>query len=154
MDSLYTDKNLDEWKSITADLLDKNPLNIEEIVEITLDAWERIFQSEICDLKIGKDIYPNPQMMGYFIETIIASHLSKKYPDIWKHGREKTEKDIVCLTNQDYSIEVKSSSSSKKLSPNTKPLQSAFVGTRSGWAINFFMMISSSPGRSMQSGSS
>lgn len=118
MKSPYTDQNLDEWKFITANLLDKNPLNQKEIVEIILNAWECIFQSKICDLRIGKDIYPNPQMMGYFIETIIASHLSKKYPDVWKHGREKTEKDIVCLTNQDYSIEVKSSSSSKQIFGN------------------------------------
>lgn len=118
MKSPYTEQNLDEWKSITLDLLEKNPLNQKEIVEIILNAWECIFQSKICDLKIGEDIHPNPQMMGYFIETVVASHLAKKYPDTWKHGKEKIEKDIVCLINEDYSIEVKSSSSSKQIFGN------------------------------------
>lgn len=118
MKSPYTEQNLDDWKSITLDLLNKNPLDQKEIVDIVLNAWNGIFQSKICDLQIGKDIFPNPQMMGYFIETVIASHLSKKYPDIWKHGKEKTEKDIVCLIDEDYSIEVKSSSSSKQIFGN------------------------------------
>ncbi len=118
MQSPYINKPTSEWQLITKELVSQIPLNTDDIVNIVLQSWECIFQSEICELKIGKDIFPTPQMMGNFLETAIAANLSKKYPNIWKHGKEKDEKDIVCLTNQDYSIEVKTSSSSNQIFGN------------------------------------
>jgi hypothetical protein len=118
MQSPYINKPTSEWKSITTELVSQIPLNTDELVKIVLQSWECIFQSEICELKIGTDIFPSPQMMGNFLETAIAANLSKKHPDIWKHGKEKDEKDVVCLTNQDYSIEIKTSSSPKNIFGN------------------------------------
>jgi hypothetical protein len=132
MQSPYTDKTPDEWGTVTIELLKENPLNQREIVDIIFKAWDGIFRSKIDGLQIGKDIFPNPQMMGYFIETIVAVRLSEKYPTIWKHGKEKHEKDIVCLTNLDYSIEVKSSSSTKQIFGNRSyAQQQADIATKS-----------------------
>ena len=86
MKSPYEGKHEGEWKEITQKLLSSHPLNQQEIVEIILHAWDCIFKSKICDLQIGKDIFPNPQMLGYFIETLAAVKLAEKYPLIWKHG--------------------------------------------------------------------
>lgn len=118
MQSPYINKPTSEWKLITKELVSQIPLNTDELVAIVLQSWECIFQSEICELKIGTDVFPTPQMMGNFLETAIAANLSKNHPDIWRHGKEKDEKDVVCLTNQDYSIEIKTSSKFKKIYGN------------------------------------
>ena len=118
MKSSYQNKPFSEWKAITENLLAHHPINQEEIVQIILDAWEGIFNSKICGFQIGKDIFPNPQMLGYFIETITAAHLAKQYPKLWKHGKEKNEKDIVSLLDGDFSVEIKSSSSRKQIFGN------------------------------------
>lgn len=123
MQSPYINKPTSEWKSITEELvlqlLSNTELSKEKIVEIVFQSWECILKSEICGFKIGIDVFPNPQTMANLLETVIAANLSKKYPTIWKHGKKvKVEKDVVCLTNQDYSIEIKTSSSSKQIFGN------------------------------------
>ncbi len=65
MTSPYSSKPITEWKEITEKLLTQNPLDKQVIVKIVLESWECIFQSKICNLQIGKDIFPNPQMLGY-----------------------------------------------------------------------------------------
>ncbi|MCU0391090.1 MAG: ScaI family restriction endonuclease [Thermoflexibacter sp.] len=118
MKSPYIGKDENEWQEITQNLLNSHPLNQKEIVDIILKAWDCIFESKICSLQIGKDIFPNPQMLGYFIETLTAVKLAEKYPHIWKHGTEKHEKDIVYLQNDDFSIEIKSSSHASQIFGN------------------------------------
>lgn len=120
MKSPYENIPSAEWGEITKVLLPQNPIyKIKgEVVEIILDAWKCIFDSKICDLQIGKDFIPSSSNLGFFIENLLAIKLAERYADIWKHGKEKDEKDIVCLTNNDYSIEVKASSSAKSIFGN------------------------------------
>ena len=44
------------------------------------------------------------------IHELIPYKLGGLYPDIYKAGTEKNEKDIHCLTNDFFSIEIKASS--------------------------------------------
>ncbi len=130
MTSPYNSKPVAEWKGITEELLAQNPLDKQEIVRIIVESWECIFESKICNLQIGKDIFPNPQMLDYFVETLTAAKLVNQYPKLWKHGKEKTEKDIVCLSNDDYSIEVKSPSSTKQIFGNRSYAQEQSTATK------------------------
>ncbi len=114
----YKDRPISEWQAVTDKLISEHPLDKQEIVAIILHAWGEIFNTNIGGLKIGTDFMPNPQMLGFFIETLTAVFLAKKYPAIWKHGKSKEEKDIVCLENHYFSIEVKSSSSAKQIFAN------------------------------------
>jgi ScaI restriction endonuclease len=120
MQSSYPYKNIpiEDWLKVTNQLIDQHPLDKNDIVEIILYAWDEIFNASIGGLKIGSDFMPNPQMLGFFIETLTAIFLAKKYPTIWKHGKTKEEKDIVCLSDTYFSIEVKSSSSPKQIFAN------------------------------------
>ncbi|TAE03347.1 MAG: ScaI family restriction endonuclease [Bacteroidetes bacterium] len=113
MKSPYENKNVSEWKQITENLLAQNPIyeKREELVKI-------IFDSKICALQLGKDFIPSYSNLGFFIENLTALKLAEKYTTQWKHGKDKNEKDIVCLDNSDFSIEVKSSSSSKYIFGN------------------------------------
>ncbi|TAE19647.1 MAG: ScaI family restriction endonuclease [Bacteroidetes bacterium] len=118
MQSPYKDQPKENWLAITQKLLAQNPLEQDTFVKIVLEAWDCIFSSDICGLRIGKDILPNPQMLGYFIETLTAHRLAKAFPTVWKHGIAKNEKDIVCLTDDKFSFEMKASSSDGKIYAN------------------------------------
>lgn len=120
MKSPYENKNVSEWKQITENLLAQNPIyeKREELVKIIFDSWKCIFESKICALQLGKDFIPSYSNLGFFIENLTALKLAEKYTTQWKHGKDKNEKDIVCLDNSDFSIEVKSSSSSKYIFGN------------------------------------
>ena len=118
MKSPYKGKSVVEWNEITKGLIEAHLLDNEEIVKIILESWEAIFNSKIANLTMGTDIIPNPQMLGFFIESITAAKLAEKHPSIWKHGKSKDEKDIVCLTDNNLSIEMKASSSSGKIFGN------------------------------------
>jgi hypothetical protein len=138
----YSDRPISEWQATTEQLLAANPLDQKTLVAIVLNAWQCILDSKICELQIGKDFFPNPQMMGYFIETLTAIHLSERFPMIWRHGKEKDEKDVICLTDDAFSIEIKSSSSPNKIFGNRSYAQEqtdASTKSKSGYylAINF-----------------
>lgn len=121
MESPYLNKPESEWLQITQKLLPQNPIYAQkdELVKIILEAWDCIFKSTICSLQIGKDFIPSYSNLGFFIENLTAIKLAERYPHLWKHGRNTaTEKDIVCLKNDDYSIEIKASSSPKSIFGN------------------------------------
>ncbi len=118
MDSPYQNQPKEKWLEITKTLLAQNPLEQETFAKIVLEAWDCIFASDICGLRIGKDIFPNPQMLGYFVETLTAHRLAKAFPAVWKHGIAKNEKNIVCLTDDKFSFEMKASSSDGKIYAN------------------------------------
>jgi len=62
-----------DWPSKTEELLRSYPIARDEIAEIVLGEWESIFESRIGNhgLRIGKDLFPQPQIMGYFLHELI-----------------------------------------------------------------------------------
>lgn len=117
--SPYAGKNPLEWRGITKYLLDNFPLTREAMVQVTLDAWKDIFHSEIGREKfiIGKDIFPRPQIIGFFLHELIPLKLHSRFPE-WKKDKEVSEKDMVYTPDIKYSLEIKTSSHPSKIFGN------------------------------------
>ena len=148
MNSPYSSKKNDRWLSITKKLIASHPLSLEEIRDIILISWEDLWSTSI-----GKnprfsflEINPPAQVIGYFLEKLIAKNLSHKYPAIWRGGKG-TEKDLHYIKNIKYSIEMKSSGQpSLKVYGNRsygQKLNDQSIGKKdkSGYyiTVNFFM---------------
>lgn len=114
MNSPYEDKPVSQWDSITNDLIQKSPLDEKEIVSVVLEAWDKIKLTKIGDeLQVGIDVFPSPQIMGNYLHLMIAALLEKKHPSVWRREKVKGDKDVVCITNDNFSIEIKTSSQNK-----------------------------------------
>lgn len=116
--SPYYEKDISEWSNVTEELIKKHPLTEEEIVTAVLEAWNAIFESKIGGLIIGTQINPQPQIMGFFMHELIPYKLSQLYPDKYRVGNAKTEKDIHCIKDDFFSIEVKTSSNPNQIFGN------------------------------------
>jgi hypothetical protein len=101
------------WPAITDRLLRTFPVAMPEIVEIVLASWEDIFHSRLGTraYQIGRDIWPEPQIMGFLLHELIPLNLAAARPSQWRRGRAATECDAICERNSDHSFEIKTSSS-------------------------------------------
>ena len=80
-------------------LIDQHPLK-STLATVVLQAWDIILDSKIGDFRIGKDIFPEPQIMGFFLHDVIALLLEKQFSDEYCLGNPKTQKDIHNLQNE------------------------------------------------------
>ncbi len=140
MKSPYKDLPKEQWETKTKDLINSHPLK-NDIVDIVLSSWNAIFESNLAGFKIGKDIYPEPQIMGFFLHCLIALHINKKYPD-YKVGAAKTEKDIHNVKDDSLSIEIKTSSHKSQIFANRSYAQPQVGNEKKGKdgyyiAVNF-----------------
>ena len=117
--SPYEGRDQSEWLDVTKELVAKFPLSSNEIVKLVMGAWEDIYSSSLggVDIKIGKDIFLPAQAIGVLLEKLIAVRLHG-VDSRWRGGEAKTEKDIVFLENDDFSFEIKTSSSKSGLYGN------------------------------------
>jgi hypothetical protein len=108
-----------KYIDITKKLMDEFPLSIDVIVSVVQEAWNDLYTSSFgsTEIKIGEDIFLPAQATGVILEKLIAVRLSNMDSN-WRGGEAKTEKDIVCLTNDKYSFEIKTSSSKNGLYGN------------------------------------
>lgn len=108
-----------KWKKITEKLVEDFPLDSKTLCSIVNSAWEDIYTSSFGDtnLKIGEDIFLPAQAIGVILEKLIAIHLSKVDAD-WRGGAIKVEKDIVNISKNELSFEIKTSSSKSGLYGN------------------------------------
>ena len=117
----YVNKNEDEWFDITCNLIKNHPLDMDIMVDTVLETWEDIFNSSFGknDIKIGVDIFPTPQIMGFLLHELIPINLKAKLSsDDWVKDKEVSEKDLVYRPNLDYSVEIKTSSDKKRIFGN------------------------------------
>lgn len=139
--SIYATVSPDKWIEITKELLARHPLKPKEIVDVVLTSWTDIFKSKIGRGKIGQDIFPKPQIMGFLLHELIPLELAARYPKLWRGEKTSADKDIVCVRNEIYSIEVKTSSNPKKIFGNRSFSQetSSTKKSKDGFylAINF-----------------
>lgn len=87
------------------------------LVEAVLESWEDIFRSQIGFAKIGRDIFPTPQIMGFLLHELVPARIGHLYPE-WRKDESSTEKDLVNLNNPLLSIEIKTSSNPTKVFGN------------------------------------
>lgn len=118
MTSPYAGKQISEWLKITEDLISKHPFSEKEIVDVVLKSWDDIFNSKIGSFYIGKDIFPTPQIMSFFLHELVAHYLSLANTGIYKVGVLKHEKDIHHLNNDQLSVEIKGSSHNSQIFGN------------------------------------
>ena len=120
MSSPYKIDAADTWLATTERLIDSFPIDTKEIIEIVIEAWENLYSSSFGNgkLVIGKDIFLPAQATGVILEKLISEVLASRYPQIWKSGSTKIEKDVVNLKNDKFSFEIKTSSSPSGLYGN------------------------------------
>jgi hypothetical protein len=143
MSSPYKGVPPDRWSEVTRKLVEKHPLSTQEIVDVVLSSWESIFASGIGPkgFRIGKDIFPKPQIMGFFLHELIPLELTAKKSSIWRGGTSSDDKDIVHIPDSTYSIELKTSSNPRHIYGNRSYAQESSRGrkAKSGYylAVNF-----------------
>jgi hypothetical protein len=99
MVSPYFGIPVEKWADKTKELIEQHPLDVNEIYEIVISVWEEIFESSITSrgYKIGKDIFPSPQIIGYLLHELIPLELSSRYPQLWRREENAKEKDLVYI---------------------------------------------------------
>ncbi len=110
--SPYSNLDMVDWELKTLELIEQYPLNLDELRDIALQTWQILWQTRIGTGKsaIRLDEIDVPAMVvGYFFEKLYARELGNRYPNQWRGGQSRDEKDIVCLTNPFFSTEMKSS---------------------------------------------
>jgi len=143
MRSPYKGYTQDKWLNITRKLAKNHPLEEKEIVDVVIDAWDSIFESSLGtkSFHIGKEIFPKPQIMGFLLHELIPLELAARYPKLWRGEKSGSDKDIVYIPDNKFSIEVKTSSNPKHIFGNRSYAQDTSEGkkSKSGYclAINF-----------------
>jgi hypothetical protein len=131
------------WERKTEEIVRAHPLKTRELVEVVLGAWEAIFHSRIGPrgFRIGVDIFPKPQILGFLLHELIPLELQTRYPSEWRIEQTASDKDIVNITDSQFSIEIKTSSSSGSIYGNRSYAQQTETGKKdkAGYylAINF-----------------
>lgn len=135
-------KNVNKWSAITDRLIALHPITNEELVTTVLTSWASIFNSNIGQFFIGKDIFPTPQIMCFFLHELVAHNLGLLHPDVYRVGTKKHEKDIHHIIDSDLSIEIKASSNPNYIFANrsyAQPQSASVTKNKDGYyiAINF-----------------
>ncbi len=131
------------WLGVTRRLVRKHPLTTSEIVDVVLLSWQSIFASRMGTqgFQIGQEIFPKPQILGFFLHELIPLEFQARYPDAWRPEDKSSDKDIVYIPDNFYSIELKTSSNPRHIFGNRSYAQetSQTKKVKSGYylAVNF-----------------
>ena len=141
--SPYHGVRVDKWEGVTSRLIKKHPLKESDLVDVVQLSWTSIFNSRMGTqgFQIGKDIFPKPQIMGFFLHELVPLELAARYPGRWRPDKLASEKDIVYDIDDQFSIEIKTSSDPNHIFGNRSYAQQSSKGKKgkSGYylAINF-----------------
>lgn len=128
-DHPYAGVPTQKWVAVTNKLIQKHPLRVEEIVESVLVAWRDLHETVLGrKLRIGKDIFPNPQIIGFLLHELIPVEVASRHPGRWRREKAKAEKDLVYIPNPQYSIEIKTSSHPTSIFGNRSYAQQSSSG--------------------------
>ena len=111
-DSPYANLKVTEWQQKSAELLDNHPLSRQEIIDVVLSSWRSILESRIGEYRIGVDIFPSQQITGFLLQQLISLEIVKRHPNDWRGEETAHDKDLVNLSNENFSVEIKTSSQS------------------------------------------
>lgn len=119
MPSPYDNLPPEEWAPKTQQLIDAHPLDTAEIVDVVLTCWTAIFESRLGGkFRIGHDIQPKPQIMGFLLHELIPLELQSRHPDEWRPEKVKIDKDLVYIPDTGLSVELKTSSHATQIFGN------------------------------------
>jgi len=72
-------------------------------------SWNRLWSSEIGgEIRIDEVELP-ATVVGYFFQKLFSHELSSRYPHVWKGEELKSDKDLVNITQPQFSTEMKAS---------------------------------------------
>ncbi|HYC56678.1 MAG TPA: ScaI family restriction endonuclease [Candidatus Binatia bacterium] len=122
-----------------------HPIDLDILVQATLAAWTDIFESSFGSkrFKIGKDFKPKPQIMGFLLHALIPLELESRCAGAYRCDAAGHDKDLVCIEDNQFSIEIKTSSHPTSVFGNRSyaqtPASGRRVKDRSGYllAVNF-----------------
>ncbi|HPJ81976.1 MAG TPA: ScaI family restriction endonuclease [Saccharofermentans sp.] len=153
MCSPYRGLSVGCWKEKTQELIKMHPLSDKDIVDVVLSSWKSIFDSQFgtAGFKIGVDIFPKPQILGFLLHELIPLELGSRFPTQWRGDEVSSEKDLVYIPNKKYSIELKTSSNPRHIYGNRSYAQKSTRGkkAKSGYylAVNFRKVSKGSTGK-------
>jgi ScaI restriction endonuclease len=117
-DSPFFGLPANQWAERTRALLRTYPLTLSELTDVVLLSWIQILNLEIGGFRIGVDIFPSPQSMGSFLHELIPLNLGRRDPTEWRREIAGSEKDLVCMSDPKFSMEIKTSSDKNKIFGN------------------------------------
>ena len=106
-ESPYQDQKPEQWEETTRKIIKNHPISQDELKKTVLDAWDSILKTNISKYKIGEDIFPTQQMIGFLLQQLVSLHFENKYPEIWRGEKSASDKDMVCLTDDNFSMKSK-----------------------------------------------
>ncbi len=110
--SPYEEHVAEEWPEITQRLVAAYPLSLDELEEVAVGVWRVLWQTRIGEgeATIRLDEFDVPStVIGFLFEKLFTRELESRRPKQWRGGRAKHEKDLVCLTDGQFSTEIKTS---------------------------------------------
>ena len=119
-DSPYSGLSAERWKDKTIELISEHPLDSAELVEVVISSWSGILDTRIGAGRhqIGVDVFPSPQIMAFLLHELIPLELGRLHPGVWRRDNSAAEKDVVHIPDDDYSFEIKASSSPNSIYAN------------------------------------
>lgn len=119
MPSPYVDLDPAKWGDKTQELIDAHPLDPDDIVDTVLTCWTAIFESRLGGkFRIGHDIQPKPQIMGFLLHELIPLELQSRHAGQWRPEKDKVDKDLVYIPDPSLSVELKTSSHASQIFGN------------------------------------
>ena len=121
-----------QWPQKTAELLRQHPAKSAELLEVVRQAWDDLF---CCGFgrkpyRIGEDIFPKPQIIGFLLHELIALEFIARYPEQWRGEQSARDKDLVYIPDEFYSVEIKTSSHPRQIFGNRSYAQVSATGRR------------------------
>lgn len=86
------------------------PTPTSDLADAAHAAWREVWDSRIGGATAGvslREWLPPAPMVGLMFEGLLARTLALRFPALWRQGSAKGEKDLVCLSDPQASIEVK-----------------------------------------------
>lgn len=108
-ESPYKDKDKSEWLEITNQLVEEYPLSKEEILDISIICWNKLWTTKVAGIIDLNDVELPATVVGYFFQKLFAHELQSRFNGEWSGEQEKAHKDLVYISNEKYSTEMKSS---------------------------------------------
>ena len=101
-----------DWRAKTNELINRHPLDIETIKQVALRSWQILWSTTIGENELSIKLFEldvPASVVGYFFEKLFAKQLETQQPLCWRGGKNKNDKDVVYISDDSYSIEIKSS---------------------------------------------
>jgi hypothetical protein len=112
MTSPYFDKPVSLWLKITKNLLARQPLKVDVILDVALQSWAAVWNTRVGEGQTAielKQLDVPATVVGYFFEVLFAKEMETRFPGEWRGCRQGDEKDLVYLPDPQFCVEIKTS---------------------------------------------